>query len=338
MLLRARLRALWHPMQRRLLRMLLLATLRWLVRVLRPTLRMFLRMLLPPLRMLLRIVLATLRALVRILLPPLRVLLRTLLLAMLRVLLRVLRLPMLRMLRGALRGARLRIRLRALLRPRLRVRLPMPGALRRWRGVRLAVRRTMLRRWRRDVCLPMHHALGRRRRGGRRAAVAPLQASRGGPRLADVRHRQLRPAAPLPLRPALPVHARHEARREPRGGQQLGELARGGDALGLERAHVVRWIEETHAVRIMEARGLVRGSVEKTIVPLLDRHGVGVLGLDESAYCQVEALLELAPKVKLADDDAAMQAARERQDQLTKPSGRKGDACLRRSWVSWPSR
>jgi hypothetical protein len=37
-------------------------------------------------------------------------------------------------------------------------------------------------------------------------------------------------------------------------------------------------------------------------------------------------------------DDAAMQAARERQDQLTKTSGSKGDACSRRSWASWPSR
>ncbi len=35
-----------------------------------------------------------------------------------------------------------------------------------------------------------------------------------------------------------------------------------------------------------------------------------MLGLDESAYCQVEALRELAPNVQLADGDAAMQAAR----------------------------
>ncbi len=85
-------------------------------------------------------------------------------------------------------------------------------------------------------------------------------------------------------------------------------LASGGE---VQRARVVMpWIEEIHAVPIMEARGLVRGTVEHTIAPLLERHGVARLGLDESAYCQVEALRELAAGVTLADGDAVMQRAR----------------------------
>jgi Xaa-Pro dipeptidase len=87
-------------------------------------------------------------------------------------------------------------------------------------------------------------------------------------------------------------------------------LASGGE---VQRAQVVMpWIEEIHAVPIMEARGLVRGAVESTIRPLLDRHGLAGarLGLDESAYCLVEALRELMPGLQLADGDAVMQSAR----------------------------
>ena len=85
-------------------------------------------------------------------------------------------------------------------------------------------------------------------------------------------------------------------------------LCSGGEA---QRARVVMpWIAELHVVPIMEARGLVRAAVERTIAPLLARHGVARLGLDESAYCQVEALRELAPGVELADGDAVMQRAR----------------------------
>jgi Xaa-Pro aminopeptidase len=85
-------------------------------------------------------------------------------------------------------------------------------------------------------------------------------------------------------------------------------LASGGE---VQRARVVMpWIEEIHAVPIMEAAGLVRGAVQHTIAPLLERHGVEKLGLDEAAYCQVEALHDLAPGVTLADGDAPMQRAR----------------------------
>jgi Xaa-Pro dipeptidase len=85
-------------------------------------------------------------------------------------------------------------------------------------------------------------------------------------------------------------------------------LASGGE---VQRARIVMpWLDEIHAVPIMEARGLVRAAVEHTIAPLLQRHEVGVLGLDEAAFCQVEALRDLAGGVELADGDAAMQAAR----------------------------
>jgi Xaa-Pro dipeptidase len=85
-------------------------------------------------------------------------------------------------------------------------------------------------------------------------------------------------------------------------------LASGGE---VQRARIVMpWLDEIHAVPIMEARGLVRAAVEHTIVPLLQRHEVSVLGLDEAAFCQVEALRDLAGGLQLADGDAAMQAAR----------------------------
>jgi Xaa-Pro dipeptidase len=85
-------------------------------------------------------------------------------------------------------------------------------------------------------------------------------------------------------------------------------LASGGE---VQRARIVMpWIEEIHAVPIMEARGLVRATVEQTIAPLLERHGVARLGLDESAYSQVQALAELAPGVTVDDGDAPMQRAR----------------------------
>jgi Xaa-Pro aminopeptidase len=71
------------------------------------------------------------------------------------------------------------------------------------------------------------------------------------------------------------------------------------------------WIEEVHTVPIMEARGLVRATVEQTIMPVLAEHGVEMLGLDEAAFCQVEAFAELGRGVRLVDGDAPMQRARQ---------------------------
>src|SRR5262249_30506832 len=87
-------------------------------------------------------------------------------------------------------------------------------------------------------------------------------------------------------------------------------LASGGE---VQRARMVMpWIEEIHAVPIMEARGLVRATVEQTIGPLLRSHGVagGSLGVDEPAFCQFEALQELGDGTTIVDGDAIMQRAR----------------------------
>jgi Xaa-Pro aminopeptidase len=85
-------------------------------------------------------------------------------------------------------------------------------------------------------------------------------------------------------------------------------LCSGGEA---QRArNVMPWIEELRIVPIMEARGLVRGAVEHSIAPLLREHGIEKLGIDELAFCQLEALQELAPGTRLVDGDAVMQAAR----------------------------
>jgi Xaa-Pro dipeptidase len=87
-------------------------------------------------------------------------------------------------------------------------------------------------------------------------------------------------------------------------------LASGGE---VQRVSVVMpWIEEVHAVPIMEARDLVRSAVEGTIVPVLRRRGLegGRIGIDELAYCQLEAIHEFLPAATLADGDAIMQSAR----------------------------
>lgn len=87
-------------------------------------------------------------------------------------------------------------------------------------------------------------------------------------------------------------------------------LTSGGEA---QRIRVVMpWIDEVEIVPIMEARGLVRGAVETTIAPLLRRRGLAAaaVGLDELAWCQMEALREFLPDVGWGDADAAMQSAR----------------------------
>ncbi len=85
-------------------------------------------------------------------------------------------------------------------------------------------------------------------------------------------------------------------------------LFSGGEA---ERVRTVMpWIEELHVVPIMEAAGLIRGAVESTIAPVLERCGLAKLGLDASAYAQVEALREFLPHLELADGDEPMLRAR----------------------------
>jgi len=87
-------------------------------------------------------------------------------------------------------------------------------------------------------------------------------------------------------------------------------LASGGE---VQRVGVVMpWIAEVHAVPIMEERGLVRSAVEATIAPAIRRRGLdgGRIGIDEMAFCQLEAIGDFLPGVTLADGDAVMQAAR----------------------------
>jgi Xaa-Pro dipeptidase len=62
----------------------------------------------------------------------------------------------------------------------------------------------------------------------------------------------------------------------------------------------------------MEAAGLVGEVVDRTLKPILERHGAGAgkLGLDESGYALIACLRERMPDLELADGDAVMQAAR----------------------------
>ena len=75
---------------------------------------------------------------------------------------------------------------------------------------------------------------------------------------------------------------------------------------------VMPWIDEVHAVPIMEARGLVAGAVEHVVGPALERAGLGAarLGLDELAFVQALELGRQLPGLELADGDAVMQSVR----------------------------
>lgn len=87
-------------------------------------------------------------------------------------------------------------------------------------------------------------------------------------------------------------------------------LASGGE---VERVRIVMpWIEEIHAIPIMEAAGLIGAVVRQTIKPILESRGLGAgrVGLDESSYALVAALREQAPRLQLGDGDATMQEAR----------------------------
>jgi Xaa-Pro dipeptidase len=75
---------------------------------------------------------------------------------------------------------------------------------------------------------------------------------------------------------------------------------------------VMPWIEEVHAVPIMEARGLIAGAVDEFVAPALGRLGLAkaTLGLDELAYAQVLELRRALPDMQLGDGDALMQGVR----------------------------
>jgi Xaa-Pro aminopeptidase len=87
-------------------------------------------------------------------------------------------------------------------------------------------------------------------------------------------------------------------------------LISGGDlARARER---MPWIEEFHAIPILEARGLIGGFFDTTLVPLLRDHDAldAAIGIDECSYIQVEQFADHLPGVRLRDGDSLMQAAR----------------------------
>jgi Xaa-Pro aminopeptidase len=87
-------------------------------------------------------------------------------------------------------------------------------------------------------------------------------------------------------------------------------LASGGD---VARARATMpWIDEIHAIPIMEAAGLIRGAFEHTIVPLLQRYGLDEarIGIDECSFAQVQEFARSLPAVQLDDADTVMQQAR----------------------------
>src|SRR5262245_52728199 len=75
---------------------------------------------------------------------------------------------------------------------------------------------------------------------------------------------------------------------------------------------VMPWIENVVTVPIMEARGLIAGTVADVIAPTLERNGVaaGAIGLDELSYAQVLELQAALPDATLGDGDAVMQSVR----------------------------
>lgn len=96
-------------------------------------------------------------------------------------------------------------------------------------------------------------------------------------------------------------------------------LTKGGDLVlflsggEVDRArNVMTWIDEIHAIPIMEARNLIAGAFENAIVPVFGKLDLqaGRIGLDESSFAQIEEFGRSLPKVELADGDAVMQQVR----------------------------
>jgi Xaa-Pro aminopeptidase len=87
-------------------------------------------------------------------------------------------------------------------------------------------------------------------------------------------------------------------------------LVSGGDLARVRET--MPWIDELHAIPIMEAEGLVRGAFEQTIVPLVSRLGLDSarFGLDECSFVQVKEFARALPEVALDDGDTLMQQAR----------------------------
>lgn len=96
-------------------------------------------------------------------------------------------------------------------------------------------------------------------------------------------------------------------------------LTKGGDLVlflsggEVDRArNVMTWIDEIHAIPIMEARNLIARAFENAIVPVFGKLDLqaGRIGLDESSFAQIAEFGRSLPKVELADGDAVMQQVR----------------------------
>ncbi|MGI9557085.1 MAG: M24 family metallopeptidase [Solirubrobacterales bacterium] len=72
------------------------------------------------------------------------------------------------------------------------------------------------------------------------------------------------------------------------------------------------WIEEFHPIPILEARGLISGSVSETIAPLLSGSDLGDarIGLDEASFITVQELGGALPGLILDDGDSLLQECR----------------------------
>jgi Xaa-Pro aminopeptidase len=76
--------------------------------------------------------------------------------------------------------------------------------------------------------------------------------------------------------------------------------------------NVMTWIDEIHAIPIMEARNLIAGTFDHVIAPVIGKLGLDrtKIGLDEVAFSQLEEFRRTLPDVTLADGDVVMQSVR----------------------------
>ncbi len=76
--------------------------------------------------------------------------------------------------------------------------------------------------------------------------------------------------------------------------------------------YAMPWIDEVETVPIMEARGLIAGTVDAVLEPAIARLGLSDarIGLDEMAFAQVQELARALPEAEWQDGDVVMQTAR----------------------------
>jgi len=87
-------------------------------------------------------------------------------------------------------------------------------------------------------------------------------------------------------------------------------LCSGGDLSRVREG--MPWIEELHAIPIQEASGLIAGTVERTLKPLLCEAGLeqGTLAIDQAPISMLRHLAGALPGLEVADGDVIMLEAR----------------------------